>query len=315
LSAKPKAGLRLPPASAAGLCGRWIVRLFIQGLSSDEIDAALAEDDLPTPGAEQLDQWRARCIPKNFRLRSSTSNEALEALGILPFTKNTPEAEGALGVLHHARVRVVVEAGQILGVPTGALVRTIGAFLNYQTTPEILELYGNAFFDAHGVTRSQLQVHAHQRARLALTRAAPDGDDKMAARRAIAGDPRVLAASLPSSPMSWPVVLLACGYSPARRELADVVGELTGLAAAHASESLLRGGRGDERRGASYVGLLRDLHELQQMCVTPEAEISRKLSAFQVLHSSQKLKTVAQLREGGDAVTVDVQPLTVDAAE
>jgi hypothetical protein len=315
LKANGKGTLLLPSASDTGLCSRWILLLLVRGLPTDEIDEALKEDDLPSPGIERLDEIRSECVPRNFRLKSPKNIAALEALGLLPFANNIVEAEKAMGLLRHARARELAEGALLLNVPPRAIVHALSAYLSYASSPGVVELFRSVFFDLPGTTRSQLKVLVQQRVRVAVMRAATNPDDQMAARRAIASDSRIVAASMPSSSLAWPVVLLAAGLSPGRRELAGMIDALQGLAATRASEAILRGGRGDERRAGGYITVMRDLHELRETCVTPEAELSKKLSAFQLRHSAEKVITIAQLREAGDGVTVDVQPLAVDAAE
>jgi hypothetical protein len=292
----------------AGLCGRWVIVLVLNGNDNDAVRAALAGDDLPCPSVAELDTIRAACRPKGFKLKSARGAAVLEQLGITPFVpKTTPEAEEALGILRQPRARELVEAGLIAGVPAKAIVQTLQMYLQYEVSPEVIGLYASAFFDTNAVSRSQLRPLVQARVRIAVGRVS-DPEDDVTVQRAIASDARTVAMSLPSSPLSWASILMAAGHAPGRHDLALVIGQIENVATLRVAESLLRGSPGDERRAESFASVLRTIREIRETVATPSQELGKKLMSFRIQHEVKAMPTVAQLREGGDEVTVDIGP-------
>jgi hypothetical protein len=290
------------------LCGRWVLLLVLQGRDNDAVRAELTADDLPCPTDTELDAMRGQYKVKGFRLKSGKNTALFEQLGLEAFLpKTTPEAEEALAVLREPRLRELTEAGLIVGVPTKAIAQTIRQYLKVEVSPPVIDLYGNTFCDVTAVVRARLKVLVHERIRLAVMRAVAD-EDHVAAQRAITADARAVATALPATPLAWSSVLMSLGHSPGRRELVDVIGQMEGLAVVRASESLLRAEPGDERRAEAFVGVLQKIREIRETVITPEAQLTRQLVSFRVRHEVKAMPTVAELREGGDEVTVDIGP-------
>jgi hypothetical protein len=111
---------------------------------------------------------------------------------------------------------------------------------------------------------------------------------------------------LPATPLAWSAVLMSLGYAPKPLELADVIGQMESLAVVRAGESLLRAEPGDERRAEAFVGVLEKIHAIRETVISPESELTRKLTSFRVLHDNKRLASVQELRARGDEVSVDV---------
>jgi hypothetical protein len=202
----------------------------------------------------------------------------------------------------------MVEAALIGGLPCRAISQTLGVYLKYHASPAAIALFQTMFCDTTAVSRSQLRLEVDHRVRLAVERAAAADVDRALVERAVAADARTVAASLPSSPLSWSAILLSLGLPPGRRELGDFIDQMTSLATVRASECLSRAAWGDERRAESYVGILAKLHQIRESVATPSAELAKKIQSFQLRHEAAPMRTVAQMREAGDEVTVDGGP-------
>jgi hypothetical protein len=124
----------------------------------------------------------------------------------------------------------------------------------------------------------------------------------------------MVAVGLSASPMAWRVVMMACGFSPGRCEIADVIGSLESTAVVRASEALLRGDADDERRAGAYVDVLSKLQQIRATVQTPEKDVAKKLAAFRLQHSQATLPSIHQLA-GGPNFTVDVAPAGPAAEE
>jgi hypothetical protein len=99
---------------------------------------------------------------------------------------------------------------------------------------------------------------------------------------------------------------MAAEYSPKKHELATVVPQMEALAALRASEALLRGGRGDERRAEAFANVLQKVREIVATVVTPESQLTKQLVSFRLRHEVKPLVTVQELRARGDEVSVDI---------
>ena len=303
-----------PPLRPSGFCGRWVVVLLLQGNDNDAVRALLAADDLPSPSDIELDALRARYFPRGFKLRSAKGVALLEQLRVASFLPMTSDAERALALLRETpRARELVEAGLTVGVPSKAIAQTLQMQLKYEASPEVIGLYASVFFDTAAMSRGQLRVAVYERVRVGVMRTVADPDSDELIQRAIVADARVVATTLPGTPLAWSAVLISLGFSPGRRELADVIGEMESLAVVRAGESLLRGQPGDEHRAESFTNVLAKLHAIRETVVTPESQLAKQLTSFRVLHQVEPMRTVAQLRANGGEVTVDMGPPVVES--
>jgi hypothetical protein len=203
-------------------------------------------------------------------------------------------------------VRELVEAALIVGVPVRTIVQALSAFLKYEASVAAVALFHNTLFDTLALSRGQLRVAVHERIRLSAMRLATDPEDEAAARRAVAADARTVATSLPATPLAWASILLSLGFAPARHELVDVIAEMETLATLRANECLLRGESGDERRAEAFTNVLQKVHEIRQIVISPESQLSKQLMSFRLAHNQKPLTTVQELRDRGDEVSVDI---------
>jgi hypothetical protein len=298
-----------------GLCMRWVLVLLLQGLSNDVMRAALAGDDLPCPSDELLDAYRREYLPAKFKPRSTKGKALLARLGIEEFFTVAPEAEQAQALLRQPKARELLESALLVVVPFEAIVRTLSICLHTVVSRPTIKLYKRVFFDVDSVSRAALRVEVHTRVRIAVQAVVTDPADEPAARRAMRGDARSIAMTMPASPLAWAGVLLAMGFPPTRFELPRVVGQLESIAALRLSEALLRGGAADERRAGGYAAVLEKVSAIRQAVVPPDAALEKKLRVLRLRTSSEKTPTVSDLRAAGCDVTVDLGPPAGTAAD
>ena len=297
-----------PSVRSMSLHRRWVLLGIVEGESNTAIRASLEADALFCPSDAQLDGFRAYHRPRGFKSRSSKAAALYDGLGIRPFVDETHEAKQALVLLRQPRPREMLEAGLIGGLPCRAISQALAVYLKCQASPTAIALFQTMFCDTTAMSRSQLRVEVNHRVRLAVERAAAPDANPALVERAVAEDARSVAASLPATPLSFSAILLAAGLSPGRRELGAFIDQMASLATVRLSECLLRDAWGDERRAEAFVGVLAKLHQLREAVVTPSAELAKKLQTFQLGHDPAPMRTLAQMREAGDAVTVDLGP-------
>lgn len=302
----------LPPR----LDARWLRALTIRGYTNAEIREQLQADALPLVGDADLDAIRARYPPPpNFQATSRSHTQSFRFLcesGVEAFFRRDPrDADAALAVLRGARARELVEAALVLGVPDDAIVKMVFSLLSFTTSTQTLQLYAATFFDTSVVSRAQLRVLVHERVKVSVLHAAGSDHDQAAVRRAVAGDPRMLALSLPRTPGAWHTVMLSLGWMPPRRELGAAIGELEQLATLRAGQALMRGGRDDERRADAYTNVLAKLRAIEQGVANPNDSALRSLQELRVVQATTRMPFVNELVARGDQVgTLELGPAT-----
>jgi len=176
-------------------------------------------------------------------------------------------------------------------------------------TPEAVTLFVDTFFAISSVSRAQLRLLLEERLRAAILAVDPKADAHDV-RRLVASDARVMALSLPASPIAWSNVMMKLGWTPPRQELDKIINSLESLSAVRLGGALLRGGQNDDKRAEACVSVLRQVREIKEMVASPAELLNKQINKFRLTHDTQRIATVRELRSRGDDVTVDVSPPT-----
>jgi hypothetical protein len=139
-----------------------------------------------------------------------------------------------------------------------------------------------------------LELRAMRRA----CRSAVDEDERRVALRVARSDARVLAASLPRSPVSWYLALGALGHAPAAVRVDKLLEQLRSHAALRAVESVMRGAPGDEARAAAFVNILRGAHELHQQVVPANAALRDSLASIRLITDQTSVPSIHDISGG-----------------
>ncbi len=299
----------IPPAPM--LHERWVVFLLVRGDSDSQVRELLLRDDLPVPDDAVLDAMRAGLVlPQRFKPKApkhAKSRAFIQKLGLEALFDETPAVAQALALLRSPRPREVAEAALLGAVPHAALAQILAQLFKVTVTPDAVTMFVETFFAISSVSRAQLRLLLEERLRAAILAVAPktDGHDL---RRLVASDPRVMALSLPSSPLAWANVLMKLGWTPPRQELDKIINSLESLSAVRLGGALLRGGHNDDKRAESCVSVLRQVREIKEAVASPAEILNRQLGTFRLTHDSKPIATVRSLRDRGDDVTVDIAP-------
>jgi len=288
---------------------RFVLALLLEGHTNDDVRAVLEREDLDEVDDASLNRMRSELSPpKRFSARSRkhrASVEYLDGLGVSALIHHEPDAEDALRLLRLPKARDVAECGLVLRVPLEAIVVQL-RHQGVTATPKAIERFEEWFWCVSGFDRSTLRVILEVRAvRRALRRISSD-DERAAALRAARSDPRVLAASLPTTALSWHITLGALGHAPATLAVDKVLEHVRSHAALRAAESAMRGGPGDEARGTAFISILRAAHELHQQVVPADAVLRDGLSTLRLGTDASQVPTIAPISDGRH--TVDLQP-------
>jgi hypothetical protein len=295
---------------------RFVLARLLLGDTNDAIHAALEREDLDDLDDVMIDRLRAELTPpRRFNVRSlkhRASLEYLDAVGVRDLVHRTPEAQEALMLLRTPRAREVVEVGLIVQAPAEG----IASQLRHQklsVTGKSISLFEQGFWSVSAFDRTSLRSTLELRAVRRALRGAVDDDERRVALRAARSDARLLAASLPRSPVSWYLVLGALGHSPAAVPVDKVLEQLRSHAALRAVESVMRGGPGDEARAFAFMNLLRGAHELHQSVVPPDSALRESLASIQLVTNPNPIPYIHDLTGGNH--TLDIQGSAERAGE
>jgi hypothetical protein len=139
------------------LHGRWIRFRMLTGDTIATLRAQLEADDLPVPSDAVLDAMRAALeVPKGFKptnRKHHASQIFILTKGFGPMFQMPDRVERALVILRAPRMREIVEAGLLLGVPHSAIVSSLAACLKVTNVEAAtLQMFASAFFDLGGVS-------------------------------------------------------------------------------------------------------------------------------------------------------------------
>jgi hypothetical protein len=105
------------------------------------------------------------------------------------------EARRAIDIARSPRIREHVETELLLAVPHKVIADMVRDSLGFSITAEAIGSFSDLFFRVELLTRAQLQVAVEDRVRVGLLQAASPQSDPATIARALAGDPRVVAAA------------------------------------------------------------------------------------------------------------------------
>ncbi len=309
------AGPRCPAPTSTGTGGsvrflhqRFVVAQIVMGAKNAAIHETLRQEDLDDIDDSALVRLRAQLsLPKKFTVKNRKHQPSvayLDLLGVRDLAHRTPEAEEALQLLRAPRVREIVEVGLLVQAPLEALTAYVRKQKMLVGTMAI-ELFERWFWSVRAFDRATLRSLLEVRAMRRALRGANGDDERRVALRAARSDARVLAVSLPRSPLSWYVGLAALGHAPVGVPIDRVLEQLRSYAALRAFESVTRAAPGDDGRAAAFVSILRTAHELHQQVVPPDVALRDTLAAVRLTSDSSRVPLIHEL--SGGSHTVDVQ--------
>lgn len=187
------------PSAVPELHGRWVLAQILAGLSNPAVRNVLAECALPCPPASELDRRRrAHRTPPGFSMRPPFNRETefyLRRLRLDRLALGASEARRAIDIARSPRIREHVETELLLAVPHKVIADMVRDSLGFSITAEAIGSFSDLFFRVELLTRAQLQVAVEDRVRVGLLQAASPQSDPATIARALAGDPRVVAAA------------------------------------------------------------------------------------------------------------------------
>lgn len=285
---------------------RWVRALALTNTDDASIIGEVARHALPTPTADELAEVRREWTPPQDFQPSSRSHTPSFMFAcraqIEPFIRNDRrEADAALELLRHHRVRELLESALLLGVPSKVIAKMLMHLLGITTTIEAVQLFSSFFFDISPFSQIEVRTLVEERVQVQLKTVLPMASLK-ALRRAAATDARMMALGLPRSPLSLHGVLLALGHMPPDRDLYTSIAELEKVAVARAAQVLLRAGRDDDRRADAYVNVLSKLRAISAPLANPNNSLIEAIEQLRIVRSPERMPTVAELRARGEEV-------------
>jgi hypothetical protein len=156
---------------------------------------------------------------------SPSTRTYLFVLRLYDLATGTNETRRALEAMHMPRVRELVESSLLVGVPAASIANAVWQLLGFTISREAITEFAALLFRTEVVTAAQLKIAVEDRVRVGLRMAASSETDPASLARALAGDPRVFATSVPAMPASWPTVLGKIGFDVRSRAVQQVLAE------------------------------------------------------------------------------------------
>jgi len=245
------------------------------------------------------------------------SQATLMRLGIYELFQQNSDTKAMWEILESARAKEFVESMALLGAPTGVMADQVAAKYEIQCTEESLRLYLKFFWDLTLVDSTETRALLSLRWKTTsmkpvVTGRAPDGSPITrehdaathleALGKAMHGDPRHIASSLPSSPYTALVAQMRMGMLPNKLDTRKTLETAEKMLALRLLESASGTGPFDAERSGQWTSSIKNLREVISNMSPPEEALARQINAFAIEVSSDPVPGIHSLT-GGDHTT------------
>ena len=236
----------------------------------------------------------------------------------------TPAMNRAIKVLSKPRWRELVETLLISHAPLEVVAHGLRSrFGVTQADEETVRLYRHFFWDVDLLDSAEMRALLEMR----FTGAFEESRDREklaqipSLTRMRHGDPRVVAARLPSSPLASMLTQLHMGVLPKAIPTAEIVQSTLDIAAYRAWESVNYGGPNGAQMGQGFSAIAEGMTRIKELVVNPETGLREDLRKIGVATTTNVVPTLHQLSAGrhttnvhpdAKAQVIDVEGESVD---
>lgn len=228
----------------------------------------------------------------------------------------TPAMKRAYKILAKPRLRELVETLLISHAPFEVVVHGLHVRHNFQSDEETIRLFKHFFWDIDLLDSMEMRALLEMRYSGVLE----GGNDKEKLvqypflTRMRHGDPRIVAAKLPSSPLASMLTQMQMGVMPKSIPTAEIVQSTLDMANYRAWEAVHYGGPAGAQMGQGFTAIAEGMGRLKELVVNPETGLREDLRKIGVATTTITVPTLHQLSAGNH--TVNVHPdARVDAIE
>lgn len=204
-----------------------------------------------------------------------------------------------LELLDRPRAKEFVEASLVSGAPEELIAHALGPQRKFVCTEKAIHYYRHFFWNIELVDTTELK--ALLQLRVPNAEQITDGQKKRAAsalHKVLKEDPRVIAASLPQSPLTALMSQMRMGLMPRNLNLGDVVEATRRMAAVRALEAVSRDDAFASKRALEYTMVARNMTEMLEMIVRPDDRLREELSTIALRTEEGPVPYIHELSEG-----------------
>ncbi len=286
------------------------------------IKDVVRRQQLDCPSTDYVERLRKEMrVPEDFRPHDKLHRPSFSFImkhKLLGFYHPDPDARVAHQLLQNARAKEAIETSVLVGDTDAFIARRL-ATLDIPVTLKAVKFYKLFYWDISLVDETEIRALLTMRMDyLAFPDAGVDGsftvtsDHRLqheALKRAKYKDPRLLAMSMTSSPMSGILNQLRLGLLPNKVEISRLAQATRTAALVRSFESVIAGGPTGGADSRDYALTMKMMSELITEIGDPDVDLQKQLNQLAVRTSTAR---VPQLKELGGEFTTDMGPAVVE---
>lgn len=281
------------------------------GYDNERIRSICSKLDIEILGAWYLDQLRAEARPPTPFLPQDPGHQPSQKFIQRECLRSifAPDESmlKAQQILEKPRLRELVEVMTLSGAPSEAIAKALAMRIRYRCDPSTITLYRHYFWDIDLLDSYEMRAFLALR----LERVAGNADPEVKAQyfhlhKMRFTDPRVVAARLPTSPLSALMAQVQMGVMPKGLQLQDVLESVRFMSSLRALEASTLGGPQGAGDGQGYMVTADIANRLLETIVKPEDQLRKDLMNISLKLSGRTVPAVAELTGGRH--TIDLQP-------
>lgn len=269
-------------------------------------------------GIDHLGPWYVTWLREGLRppspfypedARHVKSQRFLLREGLERVFNPTKDMDQALRILSRPRWREVVETMLLSRAPLEAVVHALRVRHKASVSEEAVRLFKHYFWNI------DLLDSVEMRALLDMRHHGLLADDDAAVQKQYGSikrmrhsDPRVVAARLPTSPLTAALAQMELGVLPKRVDLASVIERTMEVAALRTFEAAAIGGPQGAQMGQGFALIFDVMNRLKSTIVNPEDKLREDLKKISLATTPREVPTLSQLTDGKHTTNVHPEP-------
>ncbi len=212
-------------------------------------------------------------------------------------------------ILRAPRAREFVEAMLISEAPYEMIARAVATRFRLRVTTEGVARFKLIYWDVDALTQSDMRALLDFRVKTAEVHSDPDiARQSTSLARAGWKDPRRIAASLPSSPISALLAQMRLGVMPTNLNMQEILQRVQELSSLKSFEALQNDTLDSAQMSNLYMSTARSANEMLSSMATPEESLLRHLQKLTIKTDPEAVPTINALSQGSH--TAEVQMLS-----
>lgn len=219
----------------------------------------------------------------------------------------------ALRILSRPRWRELTETMILAGAPEDVIVHALRVRMKASVSDIGIRRFRHYFWNVDLLDSMEMRALLDLRHSGALASEDAATQRQHATLRAFRHtDPRVVAARLPSSPLSGLVAQMEMGVLPRKIDMGEVVERTMEAALVRTYASVTSGGPAGAQIGQGFAVIADIMGRLKQTVVNPEEKLREDLRKISVATTPNKVQTLKQLTGGNHTTNVHPDPVEVE---